>query len=113
MGRVEVQAVEGEFGEVDGLGSDGGQDGVALAEEGVECSAQTVIVEGRGGDIPEEVGAGAFGPRGDVDECGGLAESGSQQEAEDASVGEGQLGIGWQVAIDDGGQRRAVAGVVQ
>jgi hypothetical protein len=32
---VEVQAVEGEFGKAEGLGSNGGQDGVALGEEGV------------------------------------------------------------------------------
>ena len=103
MGRVEVQAVEGEFGEVDGLGGDGGEDGVALGEEGVECPAQAVIVEAVGGDVPEEVSPGALGPGGDVDEGGGLAQPGGEQEAEDASVGESQLRIGWQVAVDEGG----------
>ena len=108
VGGVKVEPVEGEFGEVDGLGSDGGLDGVALAEEGVECPPQAVIVEAVGGDVPEEVGPGTIGPRGDVDEGGGLAESGGEQETEDAAVGEGQLRIRWQVAVDDGGDVEAL-----
>src|SRR5580704_11411455 len=102
MSGVEVQTVEGEFGEEDGLGSDGGKDGVTLAEEGVECSSQTIIVEAVGGDVPEQVGAGALGPGGDVNESSGLAEPGGEQEAEDSSVGEGQLGVRWQVTVDNG-----------
>ena len=97
-----MQAVEGEFSEVDGLGSDGGKDGVALSEEGVECSSEAVIVEAVGGDIPEEVRPGAFRPRGDVDEGCGLAEPGGEQEAEDASVGKSQLGVWRQVVVNDG-----------
>ena len=62
VGRVKVQAVEREFGEVDGLGGDGGLDGVALGEEGVEGSAQAVIVEAVGGDVPEEVRPGVVRP---------------------------------------------------
>ena len=103
MGGVEVEAVEGEFGEADGLGGDGGLDGVALGEEGVECPAEAVIVEAFGGNVPEEVGPGALCPRGDVDESGGLAEPGGEQEAEDAAVGEGELRVRRQVSVDDGG----------
>ena len=84
------------------------EDGVALGEEGVQGSAQAVIVEAVGGDVPEEVGPGAFGPGGDVDEGGGLAESGGEQEAQDAAVGEGQLRIRGQVAVDDGGDVEAL-----
>lgn len=40
MCRIEVQAVEGEFSGVDGLGRDGGQDGVPLGEEGLESRGQ-------------------------------------------------------------------------
>ena len=74
---------------------------------------EAVIVEAVGGDVPEEVGPGAFGPRGDVDEGGGLAEPGGEQEAEDAAVGEGQLGIRRQVAVDDGGDVEALRGAVR
>jgi len=99
---IEVQAVERELGQEDGLGSDGGQDGMALGEEGIECSSEAIIVEAECGDVPEEVSPGALGPVGYVDECGGLAEPGGEQEAEDATVREGQLGVWRQVAIDDG-----------
>jgi hypothetical protein len=108
VGRVEVQAVKGEFGEVDGLGGYGSQDGVALGEEGVERPPQAVIVETVGGDVPEEVGPGAIGPRGDVDEGGGLAKSGSEEEAENAAVGVSQLRIWRQVAVDDRGDVEAL-----
>src|ERR1700676_4537981 len=102
MGGVEVRRVEGEFGGVGGLGSDGSKDGMGLGEQGVECAAEAVIVETVGGDVPQKVSPGAFGPGGDVDEGGGLTESGGEEEAEDASVGESQLRIGRQVAVDDG-----------
>ena len=57
-----MQAVEREFGELNGLGSNGGQNGVTLGEEGVECSSEAVIVEAGGRDVPKEVSSGAFGP---------------------------------------------------
>jgi hypothetical protein len=75
---VEVEAVEGEFSELDGLGGDGGKDGMALGEESVECSSEAVIVERIGWDVPEEVGAGAVGPGGNVDEGSGLAQPGGE-----------------------------------
>jgi hypothetical protein len=103
MGGVEVEAVEREVGEADGPGSDGRQDGVALAEESVEGSAQTVVVEALGGDVPEEVGPRVRGPGGDVDQGRGLAEAGGEQEAEDAAVGERQLGVRGQVVVNEGG----------
>ena len=98
-----MEAVAWQLGQVEGLGGDGGQDGVALAEEGVESPAQAVVVEGLGGDAPQEVGPGVRSPGRDVDQGGGLAEAGGQQEAEDAAVGEGQLRVRGQVAVDDGG----------
>jgi len=108
MGRVKVQTVEGEFRQVDYLGSNRGLDGVALGEKGVQGSSQAIIVETVRGDVPEVVRPGAFGPRRDVDESGGLTESGSEQEAEDASVGESQLQVRRQVAVDDGSQVEAL-----
>ena len=66
---------------------------MALGEKGVQRSTQAIIVETVRRDIPEAVGAGAFGPGRDVDEGGGFTESGGEQEAENAPVGEGQLRI--------------------
>src|SRR5437588_25095 len=84
----------------------------AATEARIECrwvkkasralSAEAIVVERVGGYVPEEVGPGALGPGGDVDEGGGLAEPGGQQEAEDASVGEGKLGVWGQGAVNDG-----------
>jgi hypothetical protein len=93
MRGVEVEAVAWQVGQVEGLSGDRGQDGVTLAEEGVEGSAEAVIVEGVGGDVPEEVGTGIGGPGGDVDESGGLAESGGEQEAEDLAVRKSELRV--------------------
>jgi hypothetical protein len=93
MRRVEVESVAWQVGQVDSLGGDGGQDGVALAEEGVEGSSQAVVVEGVGGDVPEKVGSGISGPGRYVNEGSRLAESGGEQEAEDLTVGEGQLRV--------------------
>src|SRR5581483_11464870 len=78
MRGVKMQSVAWQVSQVDGLRRDGGQDGMALAEEGVEGSSQAVVVETVGGDVPEEVGSGIGGPGGDVDESGGSAETGSE-----------------------------------
>src|SRR5262249_56913861 len=83
VGGVEVEAVAGEVREVEGLGSDRGEDGVALREEGVQGPAQAVIVEALGREVPEEVSPGVGGPGGDVDQGRGLAEASCEQEAED------------------------------
>ena len=95
VGRIEVQAIAGEFAKVDGLGSDGSLYGVSLGEESIESSPESVIVEAVGGNVPEEVGAGAFGPGGDVDKSGGLAKPGGEEKTEDTSVGVSQLGVRW------------------
>src|ERR1700676_5103797 len=83
---IEVPSVAWPIGEVKGLGSDGGEDGVALGEEGIECAAKAIVVEAGGWDVPEEVGAGVFGPGRDVDEGRGLAQPGGEEKAEDAAV---------------------------
>jgi len=77
-------------------------------EEGVEGTAEAVVVETLGGDVPEEVGGGGLGPGGDVDQGGRLAEACREEEAEDAAVGELQLRVGWQVAVDDVGDAEAL-----
>jgi hypothetical protein len=79
---VEAEALRREFGKAEGLGGDGGEDGVPLCEEGIEGAAEAVVVEALGGDVPEEVGAGGLGPGGDVNQGGGLAEAGGQEEAD-------------------------------
>ena len=84
------------------MGGERGEDGVALAEEGIEGPAQAVVVEALGREVPEEVGPAVGGPSGDIDQGGGLAEAGGEQEAEDAAVGESQLRVGGQVVVDDG-----------
>ena len=48
------------------------------------------------------------GPAGDVDEGGRLAESGGEEEAQDAAVREGPLRVGGQVAVDDGSDVEAL-----
>jgi hypothetical protein len=93
MRGVEVESVAWQVGQVQSLGSDRGQDGVALGEEGVEGSSQAVIVEAVGGDIPEEVGSGISGPGRYVNEGSRLTESGGEQEAEDLAVGESELRV--------------------
>jgi len=98
-----VQSVAWQIGEVKGLGSDRSEDGMALGEEGIESPAKAIVVETGGGDVPQEVGTGVFGPGRDVDEGGGLAQPGGEEEAEDAAVGENELGVGRQMAVDDGG----------
>jgi hypothetical protein len=102
MGGVEVEAVEREVGEVEGPGGDGREDGVALGEEGVEGPAEAVVVEALGREVPKEVGPSLFGPGRDVDQGRGLAQAGREQEAEDLAVGESQLRVRGQVAVDDG-----------
>src|SRR5262249_32923934 len=93
MGGVEVQAVAGQLGEANGLGGDGGEDGVALGEKGIEGASQAVIVEAIGGEVPKEVRPGVFGPGGDVEEGGGLAQPGGQEKAEDTAMREGELRV--------------------
>src|SRR5262249_36715129 len=80
---VEVQAGGGQFGQAQGLGGDAGEDGVALAEEGVEGPAEAVVVEAGRRDAPKEIGAGLLCPGGEVAQGGGLAEACGQQQAED------------------------------
>src|SRR5205823_8594363 len=84
------------------------EEGVALAEAGVQGPAQAVVVEVGRGEVPEEVGPGLCGPGGEVDEGGGSAEPGGQQQAEDPPVGVGELGVRGQVAVDEGGDLEAL-----
>src|SRR5262249_25185517 len=104
VGGIKVEAIEGQFGELDDLGGDSREDRVALGKEGVKGSAQAVVVQALGGDVPEEIGPSVLGPGGEFDEGGGLEERGGEQEAQDGAVGEGELGIGGQMAVDDRGE---------
>src|SRR5260370_26689450 len=98
MSGVEVEAIEGEFTEMDGPGGDGGEDGVTLVEEGIQGTPQAIVVEAVGGDVPEEGGTSVFGPGGGVDQGGGLAQPGGEQETQDTPGGEGELRVGRQMA---------------
>lgn len=76
--------------------------GMPLVEEGVEGSAQTVVVELVGRDVPQQFRPGFLGPLGDVDQGGGLGEPGRHQQAENIAVRKFELGVGRQMTIDDG-----------
>src|SRR5262249_43302381 len=62
MRGVEMETVAWQVGQVEGLGGHRGQDGVALAEEGVEGSTEAVVVEAVGGGVPEEISSALGGP---------------------------------------------------
>ena len=76
---------------------------MAVLEKGVEGTAQAIVVEFVGGEVPEDVGAGPFRPGGKIDQGRRLAQPRGQEQAEDLALGELQLGVGWQVAVDDAG----------
>src|ERR1022692_1547131 len=101
MGGIEVNAFEGQFGQSQGMHGGGGLNGMPLVEEGVEGSAQTVVVELVGRDVPQQFRPGFLGPLSDVDQGGGLGEPGRQQQAENVAVRKFQLGVGRQMTIDD------------
>ena len=79
VSRVEVEAFAGQVSKPERLLGDVGQDGVALAEEGVESPAEAVVVELVDGDVPEEVGPSLRRPFRDVDESRRPREAGRQQ----------------------------------
>src|SRR6266550_480358 len=76
---------------------------MALLEKGIQGTAQTIIVELVGGEVPEDVGAGLVGPGREIDQGGRLAQARGQQQTENLTVGEFELGIGGQMAVDDAG----------
>ena len=45
-----------------------GEDGMALREEGIEGTAEPIIIELVGGDAPEIFGAALLGPASDIDQ---------------------------------------------
>jgi hypothetical protein len=92
VGGVEVDAVGLDVGPADGLGHDGGGEAVSNVEEGVEGSAEPIVVEFVIGNAEEEFGVGVGGPGGDVHEGAGFVESCSEEGGENLSVGEFLLG---------------------
>src|SRR5262249_44047567 len=80
---------------------DTSQDGVALVEEGIEGAAKAVVVELVHRDVPEDIGTGFLGPGGDVDQRGGAGEPSGEEQAEDLSVAEFELGVRRQMAVDN------------
>ena len=102
VGGVEVQAFEGGGGHVQSLGGDAAQNGVTLLEEGVEGSAQAVIVELVRRHIGEDGRSGLLGPGGDVDQGRGLAQACRQRAApHNLAMGILLLRIGRQMTIED------------
>ena len=72
------------------------------------AQTQAIVVEFIGGEVPEDVGAGLLGPGRDIDQSGGLTQSRRHQQAEDLAVGEFELGIWGQMAVDDVGDVKLV-----
>src|ERR1039457_5177836 len=103
VGRIEVNAFERQFGQSQGMHGGGGVNGVPLVEEGVEGSAQTVVVELVGRDIPQQFRPGFLGPLSDVDQGGGLGEPRRQQQAESVPVQKFRLGVGRKMTLEDEG----------
>ena len=98
-----MEPVERQLGQLQRLGRGAGEDGMAVFEKGVERTAQAIVVEFVGGEVPEDVGAGPLRPGRKIDQGGRLAQPGGQQQAEDLAVGELPLGVGRQMAVDDAG----------
>jgi hypothetical protein len=53
VGRVEVETIQGHLGPAQHIVGDTGEDGMALVEEGIESTAESIIVEFVGGQIPD------------------------------------------------------------
>src|SRR5947209_5729167 len=66
VGGVEMQVLQGQAGQSQGLGRAAGENGVALLEEGVKGTAEAVVVKLVGGQVPEDVSSCAFRPVGKV-----------------------------------------------
>jgi hypothetical protein len=98
-----MQPVERQVPQLQGLGSGTGEDGMAVLEQGVEGTAQAIVVEFVGGEIPEDVGAGPLRLGCEIDQGSGLVQPRGQQQAEDLAVGELQLRVRRQMAVDDAG----------
>jgi hypothetical protein len=96
-----MQALERQASQLQGLGSDAAEDGMPLLEEGIESSAQTIIVEFVGGHVGEDVSAGHLCPGGDIDQSRRLTQPCRQQNTEHLAMGVFQLRIRWQMAIDN------------
>src|SRR5258708_1055201 len=76
---------------------------MAMVEKGGEGSGEAIIVELVGGEVPEDVGAGLVSPGWEIDQGGRVAQACGQQQTENLAVGEFELGIGRQMAVDDAG----------
>ena len=107
VGRVVVQAVETDVKSLGDVEGQAGADGMALVVKGIEGTAQAVVGEFVGGNVPDEFGARLLGPIGDVDQGHGVGQSCGDQQTEEGAVGILGLGIGRQVLIDDGSQVHA------
>src|SRR5947209_1611002 len=103
MRGIEVEALAWRLGGAQRLLGDAGEDGVALAKEGVERAAEAVVVELGGRDVPEDVRTGFLRPGGDVDQGGRAGQPRGQEEAEDLAMREFELRVGGQMAVDDAG----------
>ena len=77
-----------------GLGGGAGEDGMALLEKSIQGTAQAIIVELVGGEVPEDVGARLVGSGREIDQGGRLAQARCQQQTKNLAVGEFELGIG-------------------
>jgi len=98
---VEVEPLQREFSPFQGPHGDGGHDGMALLEEGIQGTAEAVVVELLGGDSPEDIGALLVSPVGDTDQGLGMTQACGHQEREYLAMRELQLRIGWEMQVDE------------
>ena len=101
MGGIEMKVFQGEVGEPQYFAGDFGEDGVALLEESIEGTRESIVVEFVGGNVAEIFDAVLGGPLGNVHQGGGMMEPGQQQDAEDGAMGKLGLRIGGEMSIDD------------
>lgn len=101
MRSVVVQPIHGQTKGVHDVRRHAGEDGMTLGEEGVERTAEPIIVELVGGNAPQEFGAALLGPTGDIDQRHRLRQARAQEHAQHLTMGELELGIGRKMAIDD------------
>ena len=82
-------------------------DGITLIVKGVEGTAEAIVGEFVGGNVPDDFGPCLLGPIGDIDQGHGVGQACGDQQTEEGPVGILGLGVGRQVLIDDGSQVHA------
>ena len=77
------------------------KDRMALIEEGVQRTSESIIIEFFRRDIPKDVGAGVFGPPGNITQRDRAVQPGGHKQAQGCAVVVLGLWIGGDVLVDD------------